>query len=93
MSSGIFQSDVSNHDLLGPFREGADMHGAGHTDGQPTTSRHTPRHLGPRASRAARIISWCKGLGLIAFIFFAVKGLVWLGVAAAMSFGLLARLG
>ena len=41
------------------------------------------------AGAGGRVRRWLKRLGFAGFLFFTVKGLVWLGVFAAAAFGLL----
>ncbi len=33
-------------------------------------------------------MNWLKRLGIITFLFFFIKGLVWIGIALAILFGL-----
>lgn len=41
--------------------------------------------------KESRFQYWLKRVGLAGFLFFLIKGLVWIGVAAAVGFGVCSK--
>lgn len=47
-------------------------------------SQNAVSHM-PARSSGSRVVAWCKRLGFFGFMFFLIKGLLWLAVPALLA--------